>query len=102
MLPHILLMAMFDWSVRRRHLEMVYHMNGITQCELQLPGCTFGLNARFAHSKKVREWETQEDVDEVIVACTNCHAIIEALGKRKVITMEEIVKRTRARRIVKI
>jgi hypothetical protein len=92
-------MSKFDFSKYRPGLELAFYNAGITRCELQLPGCTFGLNVAFAHSKKVRDWENVDDVIDVIAACSSCHLIIESLGKRKIFTMNEIVNRVKKARI---
>lgn len=94
-------MSKFNWPQTRAKLKPLYEEAGIMRCELELPGCTFGFSPSFAHSKKVREWESQEDAEEVIVACVTCHNFIEALGKKKVITMYEVVTKIRENRRVK-
>lgn len=67
---------------------------GITTCELQLPQCKFGLFQSLAHAKKVREWVVLEDCYDVIRTCNSCHQFIEALGKKKIITMDMVVHGT--------
>lgn len=79
------------WDEIRPKLKKLFEEFGITQCELQLPHCKRGTFLSFAHSKKRREWAVPEDVEQVILTCNSCHQFIEALGNKKVITMEEVV-----------
>lgn len=86
------------WDSVRRELTPKFDEAGITTCELNLPGCKYGMFNSFAHSKKVRHWKEVADVYDVILTCNNCHQIIEALGNKKVITMQEVVQRVRENR----
>jgi len=89
-----------DWDrIVRPKVTVEFEAVGIVSCELRFPTiCRFAFTAAFAHSKKRVDWYTLEDLEAVIVACSNCHGLIEHLGKRKVFTMEEIVERVRALR----
>lgn len=95
-------MTKFDWNKIRARIKLKFEKAGITTCELRLPGCTYGNFLTFAHSKKVRHWETLEDAEDVILACQKCHGFIEALGQRNLFTMKEIHDRVKQRRITAI
>ena len=66
-------------------LVQIYQDLGIMSCELGLDGCTGQMFLGFAHKHK-RNWYWERGKDslallssfqETILACTNCHQIIE-------------------------
>lgn len=63
-----------------RRLKAMWVREGITSCELRLPGCvrTFVMSA--AHSKKSRYLITDEDWMTAALACCACHDQIEKLS----------------------
>lgn len=63
---------------------------GITRCELC--GGTFGLS--FAHSKKRRFIQTDEDWYEVALLCQKCHETVEFAGHEEMYrAIREIIER---------
>lgn len=64
------------WNQVRAKLKIEFERKGITRCEL----CqgTFGL--AFAHSKKRRFIQTDEDWYHVALLCQPCHQQIEFSG----------------------
>jgi len=84
----------FGWEKEYRALAyQLFENENIWACELQLPKCQIGGFPTLAHSKKVRHWQNLKDACQVIRICQSCHAFIEALGNKNVITMFEIVER---------
>ena len=64
------------WNTVRNRLRKQFEQQGITRCEI----CqgTFGLS--FAHSKKRRFIQTDEEWMEVALLCQPCHEKIEFSG----------------------
>ena len=60
-------------------LKKIWLEQGVTSCELRLPGClgTWAMGA--AHSKKSRFLITDDDWLEAALSCCHCHQIQEAL-----------------------
>lgn len=64
------------WNRVRVKLKQKFERLGITRCELCFG--TFGLS--FAHSRKRRFIQTDEDWEEVALLCQPCHEKIEFSG----------------------
>lgn len=64
------------WNAVRAELKRTFEASGITRCEVCYG--TFGLS--FAHSKKRRFIQTEEDWREVALLCQPCHEKIEFSG----------------------
>ena len=64
------------WNSVRAELKGKFESMGVTRCELCYG--TFGLS--FAHSKKRRFIQTEEDWREVALLCQPCHEKIEFSG----------------------
>lgn len=64
------------WTAHRRKLKPRFMAAGITRCELRYPGCWHDNALGFAHAKKRRNLSPAEET-VVILACTNCHQLIE-------------------------
>lgn len=76
-------------------LKEIYYKKGIDSCEIRLDGCLGQFTSAFAHKHK-RSWyngnvELLSSFNETILACQNCHNIIE---NDKILT-EEVFKRLR-------
>lgn len=64
----------------RTRIAEIAEEKGLDRCELKLKGCTDYIFLAPAHRKKRVEYSSAEelaDENEWIVACTNCHSIIE-------------------------
>ena len=64
-----------------RILKKKFAELGIERCEVKLPGCMPNFAIGFAHWHK-RIWyydwpELLSDINEVVLACPNCHAKME-------------------------
>ena len=68
---------MKGWESTRLALRKRFQKAGIDYCELHYAGCWVNNNLSFAHSMKRRKIRTQEELEEVIVACVPCHQILE-------------------------
>lgn len=90
------------WDDVRPLIKAEFERAGITSCEVTFPRCLRGSFPTYAHSKKRVDWYSLADVEAVIHACTSCHEFIEHLGKKNIISMEEIVERIRANRTVPV
>lgn len=71
------------WDRERAKLKIEYEEREITQCEVQITSaCTHGIFLGFAHRHKRREYKNRPDLlgsfDQTVLACTNCHTIMEA------------------------
>jgi hypothetical protein len=71
------------WSEVRISVLQSLLDEGIQTCELELEDCTHGMFLTLAHSKKRRFIKSEEELAEVIVACSGCHDKIEAFSKEK-------------------
>lgn len=63
-----------------KKLKGIYFEKGIITCELRFKGCTRDWGLSFAHKHKRYWYHTREGLDsfeETILACLNCHNIIE-------------------------
>lgn len=65
------------WEKTRRALKVEFERAGIVTCEIHLEGCARNFNLSFAHAEKRRFITTQEQLEEVCLACVNCHNAIE-------------------------
>src|SRR5690242_19042046 len=65
------------WERTRDELKIRFERAGITQCELQYPGCFRNNFLSFAHSKKRRYITSQEDLEIVALLCQKCHHTVE-------------------------
>jgi len=64
------------WNAVRAELKKKFESMGVTRCEVCYG--TFALS--FAHSKKRRFLQTEEDWREVALLCQPCHEKIEFSG----------------------
>jgi hypothetical protein len=78
-----------DWSETKKSLTCLFAQGSVTCCEINLPGCKRESFLTFAHSRKRRHIKTQQQLEEVVLACVLCHMRIEALPEPK---MTEIVQ----------
>ncbi len=85
------------WEITRKVLVARFAAVGITQCELGYDGCWKNNTLTFAHSKKRRYIESDEELREVCLCCQSCHARIEFNPD-----MYEIVRRVIAGRKVAV
>ncbi len=85
------------WTKTREELKVRFETAGITQCELGYDGCWKNNTLTFAHSKKRRYIESDEELREVCLCCQSCHARIEFNPD-----MYEIVRRVIAGRKVAV
>ena len=85
------------WQTTRALLIERFRRAGITQCELRYDDCWRTNALSFAHSKKRRFIESQEQLEECALLCQVCHDRIEYSPN-----MYEIVRRVIASRKVKI
>jgi hypothetical protein len=76
-----------------------FQVAGITSCELGYPGCFRNNFLSFAHSKKRRYITSQEELEEVCLACQKCHDDVEYSGRKN---MYNTVRSVIARRKVKV
>lgn len=67
------------WNRVRAKLKKKFEAMGITRCEVCFG--TFGL--AFAHAKKRRFIQTDDDWEEVALLCQPCHEKIEFAGHDK-------------------
>lgn len=68
---------MKKWEKTRDSLKDAFKRAGITTCELRFRYCWVDNALGFAHSKKRRNITTNEELQEVILACNTCHNRIE-------------------------
>jgi hypothetical protein len=78
------------WTNARRQLKREFAAMGIQSCELQYGGCWGDDTLGFAHAAKRRKLKP-EDLKTVILACANCHDLIEFLPADE---MKAVVERT--------
>lgn len=71
------------WDKERAKLKKIYDDHWITECEVQLPGCTKNNFLGFHHRHK-RNWykergrrELLGEFNQTILVCNNCHDKIE-------------------------
>jgi|SRR3990167_1121845 len=75
------------WKLARAKLKDKFEDMGITYCELNYPGCLVNNFLGFAHAKK-RRYLKEDELEEVILVCVNCHTKLEYSPE-----MEKEVKR---------
>lgn len=63
-------------KVRPKMVKLFASWN-IMSCEIKFQGCKGGLYTGFAHSKRRGDIYTMEDMEEVILACSFCHSVID-------------------------
>jgi hypothetical protein len=63
-----------QWAKTRAKLKEKFYSAGITTCELMFEDCWYDNGLGFAHSRKRRH---VTNLEEVILACNNCHDKIE-------------------------
>lgn len=82
------------WNRTRAKLKRIFEAAGITRCEMCFG--TFALG--FAHSKKRRFIQTDEDWEEVALLCQPCHEKIEHSGHDNMLAaVREIIRRRTAK-----
>ena len=86
---------MKGWEVTRLKLKRKFSEMGIEWCELGYKGCWHTNALSFAHSMKRRKIQTQEELEEVVLACIPCHKILEEKPAPKM--LEEVREKIRAR-----
>lgn len=83
------------WEKERKKLKIEFEEKGIIYCELQFKGCWRTNALTFAHRHKRIFYRSQPellgDFNQVILACTHCHDIIENDKK----LTEEVFKQLR-------
>lgn len=83
-----------EWAEARKNILRDFESRGIISCELRLSGCLGNLFLSLAHSRKRRNIKTAEDLYEVVLACQNCHEIIEYSGIENMYTyVKEAIRR---------
>ena len=70
------------WESTRAILKRIFYRRGIVTCELRYVGCTRGLFLGFAHARKRRHLRPDE-LGQVLLACSSCHAAIERLPEEE-------------------
>lgn len=71
----------WQWARTRAKLKVRFERAGITRCELRVcTGCTGSHYLSFAHAVKRRFITTQQELEEVALACLACHQTIEAFN----------------------
>jgi hypothetical protein len=85
------------WEMTRAALVVRFEAAGITSCELRYEGCFKTNFLSFAHSKKRRYIQSQEELEEVLLCCTPCHNRLEYGGN-----MYEVVRMVIASRKVQV
>lgn len=78
------------WTKARGELVKEFAKMGITSCEIKLGRCTGNQFLGFAHTVKRRD---VTDLKRVVLACTNCHSMVEYAPYRWVkMGMEEFLE----------
>lgn len=62
-----------QWREVRNDIRTKMLGMGIVRCELQWEGCLNNFTLGLAHSLRRRFITTNEELEEVILACVNCH-----------------------------
>ena len=63
-----------EWNRVRKGLIKDFDKAGITSCEIKLPLCLKRYALGFAHTRKRRN---VTDLKRVVLACENCHTVVE-------------------------
>lgn len=79
------------WETTRAKLKVEYQAKGITECELGYDGCKRDDWLSFAHGRKRRHLVGDELATLTILACTPCHARIEALPEAAMLAIVQSV-----------
>jgi hypothetical protein len=88
--------SVLDWPKTKKSLTYSFAQVNITCCEIQLPGCKRDSFLTFAHSRKRRYIKTQQQLEEVALACVLCHMRIEALPESEMTKIvQEIISERR-------
>jgi hypothetical protein len=74
------------WAKARAEKNDEFKAAGITACEVRLPGCWHTNGLTHAHTLKRRN---VTDLKRTVLACLNCHRIVEDMGEKK---MEAILE----------
>lgn len=64
------------WNRARAKLIKKFRKWGIESCELRFKGCTGKSFTGFAHKDK-RRYLSEDELEDVVLACGNCHDYIE-------------------------
>lgn len=71
-----------EWAAMRQKLKPAFERAGITSCEIRKIGCWGSVTLGYAHTHKRRNIPTGSPLlIEVVLACTNCHRIVESMGE---------------------
>ena len=65
------------WIDARQRLKKEFFDKGILVCELKFPGCWKYTTLAFAHKYKRDDPRCEHIFEQVILACTHCHQMIE-------------------------
>jgi hypothetical protein len=65
------------WNSARRKLKARFLKLGIVSCELRYEGCSQDNFLTWAHGKRRRFLSLAELEDLVVLACQNCHTILD-------------------------
>lgn len=87
------------WAKCRNKLKPLFQEKGIISCELKLAGCLGDNFMGFAHKEK-RVWyysqpELLADFKQVVLACANCHQVLDNRSKTTKEESDNIFKRLR-------
>ena len=85
-----------EWERIRRKLKPRFMDAGIMSCEFEFEGCWCEDGLGFAHTDK-RRFLKGKELENVALACTPCHAILELLPRDKMKIEIESVIRNRER-----
>lgn len=80
-----------EWDAVKKELKQEFLDYGITHCELSYRNCTKDDFLTWAHGKKRRHLQPGELKNLIVLACQNCHQIIERLSESE---MCDIVTQT--------
>jgi hypothetical protein len=78
-------------------LKREFERQGITSCELGYIGCTRDEFLSWAHGKKRRKLQGDELETLVVLACLNCHLVIERMNHEGMLAIVESVIAQRLR-----
>lgn len=68
------------WDAIRARLKPLFERAGLTSCEFGYDGCLRNFALGFAHSKRRRNIMGDE-IEEVALACANCHSDLDGHGE---------------------
>jgi hypothetical protein len=82
------------WAEARKRLKAEFEAAGVVTCELQWPGCWNDTALSFAHSLRRRYITSEEQLSEVLLACTHCHEKLDRLSHEETASIvREIIQR---------